>query len=403
MDKKIAFFPGSFDPVTLGHLFILFRALNDYDQVIVGIGINPDKKHLFTPQQRLELFQDSLDNFIRFYNLSEIYEMELTPSIIQGVQKIIADPGCCRIQIYEDVKVTAFAALQAGAHTLIRGYRDEKALDEEQALAKINKEIVGVVGQKMDTAFYKTYDQHANISSSRVKGLCKFEQFILIQNCVTDNVNQALMEKCLKTVFFEIAPSFGYHPQTDGNDREIVETTYNQLVKAYMPRCYYNLTHVAYCLNLVQIYKDIFGGIEDYNLLRAAIFWHDAADSELGSVALGMEFLQRSSNEKKTAFKDLIMATAHFKPEQSPLDTLEKKLIHDVDMAILGDTVNYGKYVQRLYLEYPDSNPIARIGFLNKCLKNGLPYKLSFFQDLYRASFFRNINQEITLWTELME
>jgi pantetheine-phosphate adenylyltransferase len=58
LDPRHAVYAGSFDPVTLGHADIVRRGARLFDRVTVGIGINPDKKPLFTPEERLELLRN---------------------------------------------------------------------------------------------------------------------------------------------------------------------------------------------------------------------------------------------------------------------------------------------------------------------------------------------------------
>ena len=61
--KRIAIYPGSFDPVTNGHLDIVARGLKLFDKIIVAILINPKKSFLFTLEERLEMLRDSLKDF----------------------------------------------------------------------------------------------------------------------------------------------------------------------------------------------------------------------------------------------------------------------------------------------------------------------------------------------------
>ncbi len=61
--EKIAIYPGSFDPVTNGHMDIIERGLNIFDKIIVAILINPNKKYLFSLEERLEMLEKSLEQF----------------------------------------------------------------------------------------------------------------------------------------------------------------------------------------------------------------------------------------------------------------------------------------------------------------------------------------------------
>ena len=60
-DSRIAVYTGSFDPVTLGHLNVIERASRLVDELVVGVGINSDKRALFTPEERVELLQRVVD------------------------------------------------------------------------------------------------------------------------------------------------------------------------------------------------------------------------------------------------------------------------------------------------------------------------------------------------------
>jgi pantetheine-phosphate adenylyltransferase len=57
--RKIAVFPGSFDPITLGHVAIVERALPLFDEIIVALGINSQKQYLFSPEQRIAWIKQS--------------------------------------------------------------------------------------------------------------------------------------------------------------------------------------------------------------------------------------------------------------------------------------------------------------------------------------------------------
>lgn len=110
-----AFYPGSFDPMTNGHLDVLVQALNVATHVVVGIGIHPGKAPMFSFEERAELIRQSL--------------AEALP-----LRK-------------DDVSVIAFdglavdAARQNGAKLLVRGLRDGSDLDYEMQLAGMNRQL----------------------------------------------------------------------------------------------------------------------------------------------------------------------------------------------------------------------------------------------------------------------
>ena len=63
MKRKIAIVPGSFDPITYGHIDIIKRSAQLFDEVIVAILVNPDKKYLFTLEEREEMINESIKDF----------------------------------------------------------------------------------------------------------------------------------------------------------------------------------------------------------------------------------------------------------------------------------------------------------------------------------------------------
>ncbi|BCH66182.1 phosphopantetheine adenylyltransferase [Agrobacterium vitis] len=111
----IAFYPGSFDPMTNGHLDVLVQALNVVPKVVVGIGIHPGKVPMFSFEERAELIATSLG--------------EAVP-LRAGDVSVIAFDG-----------LAVDAARQRGATLLVRGLRDGSDLDYEMQLAGMNRQM----------------------------------------------------------------------------------------------------------------------------------------------------------------------------------------------------------------------------------------------------------------------
>ncbi|MBF2715958.1 MULTISPECIES: pantetheine-phosphate adenylyltransferase [Rhizobium/Agrobacterium group] len=111
----IAFYPGSFDPMTNGHLDVLVQALNVVPKVVVGIGIHPGKVPMFSFEERAELIATSLG--------------EAVPERAGDVS-VIAFDG-----------LAVDAARQHGATLLVRGLRDGSDLDYEMQLAGMNRQM----------------------------------------------------------------------------------------------------------------------------------------------------------------------------------------------------------------------------------------------------------------------
>jgi len=111
----VAFYPGSFDPMTNGHLDVLLQSLNLCERVIVGIGIHPGKAPLFTFEERSELIRSSV--------MAVLPEAE------------------ARIEVISFANLAVDAARQAGASVLIRGLRDGTDLDYEMQMAGMNSQM----------------------------------------------------------------------------------------------------------------------------------------------------------------------------------------------------------------------------------------------------------------------
>lgn len=131
--QTIAVLPGTFDPVTLGHVDLIHRAARLFTRVIVGVGHNPEKSALFTPEDRV----DMIDELTRSIGNVEVKSYAgLTMEFVRGV----------------------------GADVILRGIRDGSDLRDELQFATTNL-IVGDV----ETVFLMTTGQHALTSSTLIK------------------------------------------------------------------------------------------------------------------------------------------------------------------------------------------------------------------------------------------
>ena len=110
-----AFYPGSFDPMTQGHLDVLVQALNVADKVIVAIGIHPGKVPMFTFDERAQMIHASL--------------REVLPERAGGISVVSFD------------NLVVDAARANGAGLLVRGLRDGTDLDYEMQMAGMNRQM----------------------------------------------------------------------------------------------------------------------------------------------------------------------------------------------------------------------------------------------------------------------
>jgi pantetheine-phosphate adenylyltransferase len=130
--------PGSFDPVTNGHLDIITRAAQIYDEVVVAVGANMAKSTLFTPAERVELIRDAIK--------------ELDNVRVENFSGLIVD--FCR---------------QNHISAIVKGLRAVTDFDYEMQMAQMNYSQAGV-----ETLFMTTNPLYAFLSSSLVKEFCQF-------------------------------------------------------------------------------------------------------------------------------------------------------------------------------------------------------------------------------------
>tara|TARA_Y100000385_G_scaffold71922_1_gene72311 strand:- start:9803 stop:10273 length:471 start_codon:yes stop_codon:yes gene_type:complete len=150
--SKIALFPGTFDPFTLGHLDIVNRGLNMFDEVVVAIGVNTGKKHMFSLEQREQW-------------IKEIFENE--PRV--------------RVASYEGL--TAKYAEQIGAQFILRGLRTNQDFTYEKQIAYVNEDMSPTI----NSVFLMSHQTNATVSSTIVRDLIQFggdyEKYLPISIC----------------------------------------------------------------------------------------------------------------------------------------------------------------------------------------------------------------------------
>ena len=137
--RTIALFPGSFDPFTAGHLNILRRALTMFDEVVVAVGINQDKRGFFTNEQKIDICRQA------------------TTELGDRVRVISYD--CLTIDICR----------QLGIHHIVRGIRNMMDFDNEKDIADANRRLA----PEIETVIIPTAQEFAHISSSAVRDLLR--------------------------------------------------------------------------------------------------------------------------------------------------------------------------------------------------------------------------------------
>ncbi len=138
MEKRIALFPGSFDPITLGHYDIIQRAVPLFDKIVIGIGTNVSKKYMFTIEQRVQFIKDAFKDF---------ETIEVTP--YEGLTVDFCD--------------------EIGAQFILRGLRNPADFEFEKAIAHANRKM----NNKIEMVFLLTSSGKSYISSSIVRDIMK--------------------------------------------------------------------------------------------------------------------------------------------------------------------------------------------------------------------------------------
>ena len=134
---KKAIFPGSFDPITIGHLDIVERAIKVFDEIIIAVGDNTNKKYMFPKEKRVEFVKQT------FYN-------------------------------YDNVKIESYDGLTVdfcrknNIEFMIRGLRNPADFEFEKSIALTNREMTDI-----ETIFFLTSPENSFISSSIVRDLIR--------------------------------------------------------------------------------------------------------------------------------------------------------------------------------------------------------------------------------------
>ena len=134
---KKAVFPGSFDPITIGHVDIVKRGIKVFDEIIIAVGDNTDKKYMFPKEKRVEFVKQTFNN-------------------------------------YDNVKIESYDGLTVdfckknNIEFMIRGLRNPADFEFEKSIALINREMTDI-----ETIFFLTSPENSFISSSIVRDLIR--------------------------------------------------------------------------------------------------------------------------------------------------------------------------------------------------------------------------------------
>jgi len=136
--QRIALFPGTFDPITIGHLDIINRSLGLFDKVVIGIGRNVNKMPMFSEEQRLAW-------------IHEIYKDNPSVSAV----------------LYEGLTIRC--CQEVNAHFIIRGIRYVNDFEYEKAIADMNRSL----DFQIETIFLTCLPQYTSVASTLVRDVIR--------------------------------------------------------------------------------------------------------------------------------------------------------------------------------------------------------------------------------------
>ena len=134
---KKAIFPGSFDPITIGHVDIIKRAMKVFDEIIIAVGDNTDKKYMFTKEKRVEFVKQTFNNY-----------------------------NSIKIESYNGLTVDF--CKKNNTEFMIRGLRNPADFEFEKSIALTNRKMTDI-----ETIFFLTSPENSFVSSSIVRDLIR--------------------------------------------------------------------------------------------------------------------------------------------------------------------------------------------------------------------------------------
>lgn len=165
-NPTLALYPGSFDPITLGHLNVIQRASRLFDRLVVAVGVNAEKKPWFSYEERCEL-----------------------------IRRSVAELGLDNIEVTTYQGLTVRFARQIGARVIVRGVRPLTDIPAELTLMMANRRLE----PEVETLFLIADGELAHVSSSLIKEIAGAKESGVLKEflppCVIDAVEKKAAER----------------------------------------------------------------------------------------------------------------------------------------------------------------------------------------------------------------
>lgn len=162
MNMRIGLYPGTFDPITVGHIDIISRACRLVDQLVIGVAINRNKTPLFSLEERVEMIKNHL---------------------------CLVDNGATKIKVIPFENLLIDLAADLGAQVIIRGLRAVSDFEYEFQLVGMNR----AMNDKIETVFLMAEAKHQAVASRLVKEIARLGGDV--SPFVTKGVKMALKKK----------------------------------------------------------------------------------------------------------------------------------------------------------------------------------------------------------------
>lgn len=157
--SRIAVYTGSFDPVTLGHLNVVQRASTLFDELVIGVGVNSEKRSLFTPEQRVDLLTGVVSNL---------------PNV--------------RVETFSGLAVSFVK--QCGSRVMVRGLRPLTDIAGEFTMLMANRQL----SSEIETVFLMADEGYTHVSSSLIKQIALLSDEAMLSKFVPTSVIGPLKE-----------------------------------------------------------------------------------------------------------------------------------------------------------------------------------------------------------------